>query len=96
MDIRHWDDQPEFSAEAIDLIPCFWVGQLIGQIVEDGGVYYLTLGNLFGSQTVKSADLAQLGQIIKAVSGLEEGKKTLTNTKKELSNRFPGVEIATA
>jgi len=41
------------------------------QIILLEGRYYLTVGNLFGSDTVSSTNLKHIGQILQAVSDLD-------------------------
>ena len=60
-----WNDQPAVLATADVVFDAFSMGKHgSAQLLTLGGFYYLTVGNLFGSSTVKSESLAALGKVI--------------------------------
>lgn len=89
---KHWTDQPDAVTEAEPLSRFFLSGP--GQSVEvrqigfnDG--LFVTVGNLFGSQTIQVPDAKTAFQVIGAMADLENGQTIKIS-------RFPGAEILDA
>jgi hypothetical protein len=86
---KHWTDQPDAVTEAEPLCRVF--NSNIGHSTEvrqigynDG--FFMTTGNLFGSQTIRVPDAKTAFRILDAVARLEEGEEIKLR-------KFPGVDI---
>jgi len=51
--VRKWTDQPEFLEEGKHLCSCRAGDKSVQVIVDWLGIHYVTVGNLFVSQTIK-------------------------------------------
>jgi len=86
-DPRKWKDQPACLAESSQVfgyIPLKESGS--AQILLFGGMWYMTAGNLFGSQTVRTNDIATVGTLISDLA-LRKGAETIK------LDGYEGVEI---
>lgn len=86
---KHWTDQPDAVTEAEPLSRFFLSGP--GQSVEVRQIGYndglfVTVGNLFGSQTIKVPDAKTAFRVVGAISALDSGQTLKISS-------FPGVEI---
>jgi hypothetical protein len=80
-DPRKWNDQPASLAESsqvFEYIPLGGSGS--AQILLFGGMWYLTVGNLFGSQTVRSANIATIGKVVHDLA-LRKGEEKIKLSK---------------
>lgn len=63
-----WKDQPEILQQAECVFPYIYLGDgRTIQIFRDSRWYYFTVGNLFGSQTIRAHNLKTIGLIIRAI-----------------------------
>jgi len=84
---RGWSSQP-VEVEDHEIL-CDFFHKGLGQVVEIRKGYFVTVGNLFGSQTIKVPNADTALRIIDALSKLpEDGEIELKN--------FPGCEIIEA
>lgn len=67
-DITHWNDQPRFLEGGIALFEYIKLKDAMSaQIIVCHGTYFLTVGNLFGSQTV-AGSLPDIGKLVSYLS----------------------------
>jgi len=88
-----WEDQPCFLKEGVYVFPNISLRMGFScQIIYLGGFYYLSVGNLFGSQTVKSVSITVLGYIIEEISNIEAGKSIHLQDREDVTlilNKLP-------
>lgn len=75
MTTLNWTDQPRFLRDAKELTS-FYANRAI-HVYKLGAKYYMTTGNLFGSQTIEVGDAALLVELI----GLAANAKNGTDAK---------------
>jgi hypothetical protein len=75
-DERTWSDQPEALHGARSLLKAQLGCGAMVQVMRDPEtkVYYVTTGNLFGSETVRTGDEETTWRLLRAVAELEEGE----------------------
>jgi len=74
--MRRWKDQPAEVAAADQLFSAFVYGSIIAAALAPNGTYYVTVGTLFGSQTVRCEDartaLVVLGRTVEMAKQLDD------------------------
>jgi|TARA_R110002020_G_scaffold161298_4_gene346380 hypothetical protein len=76
-DPRKWKDQPACLAESSQIFEYIPLGESgSAQIMLFGDMWYLTVGNLFGSQTVRTNDIATVGTLIHDLA-LRKGEEVI-------------------
>jgi hypothetical protein len=68
-----WNDQPEFLRDATEITHFFAKRGI--HIYKLGAKYYLTTGNLFGSQTIETGDVEVLLKCVGIAASHEQGSK---------------------
>lgn len=72
--IRGWTDQPEFLEQGKSHFHGMFDGRGVQIIEDDVGVFYVTIGNLFGSQTIQCGSCRDAFRAIQLVYNAREGE----------------------
>ncbi len=80
---RTWEDQPEELERTITLA-CFYLKVRSVEVRKDlaQNVYYVSAGNIFGSETLRCSDADAVFRVIHVLGGIPERRRSLTERQR--------------